>query len=756
MTSRRNFRAAPPPAGIAAATFGRLSARHPPRRWPFRPTTPPAPSPDVEHVVILMPGEPLVRPLLRHAQRRARLRRPLHHPHAQGPQRLAAGARQRPADHAVPPGRQRQATPSARRARRTPGRTARPPGTTAACRSWPGPQTNTSMGYFKEDEIPFQFALANAFTLCDAYHCAMHTGTDANRSFHMTGTNGAMPSEHGPSSTTNGMPSTAWPPTPTSATPGRPTPSGWRKPASAGSATRTCPTNGATTCWAPSRPSAAPTSHSGFPVSSGGAPGSPVHQHRAGRAVQGLRRGHRQRRQPALQGHRQHAAGRSRSSTWTPSSRTSPTASCRRCRWINAPSIYCEHPGPSTPGAGRLVPPGSAGRADRRARRCGARPCCWSTSTRTTATSTTCRRRPPRRATPTARLAGKTTLPATDMAAEYYTQSPPVGSTSQPARDGRVYGPGPRVPMFVISPVEPGRLGQFAGVRPHVGAALPGGPFRRAGAQHQPVPPRGLRRPAPAAFNFETPNSEALPTLAGRTSKRRGRRAARVSRRHRPVPVPPDTQPCRSRPPARGRRAPCPTSCTPARAAHRERQGGAAVRQHRQAGGRVPRLRPAAPGPHAAPLHGGGGQDPGRQLGRDGRRRRASTTCGCWARTASIATSRATCNALRADGAAQPEVRVCYDIANGNVYLDHDEHGHEGGRPSRCRAKAYRSDGPWAATVAGDSTVDAALDADGQRPVVRLRRDPRHRHRATTAASPAAWRPASTRSATRRWAWRTL
>ncbi len=33
-------------------------------------------------------------------------------------------------------------------------------------------KTDTSMGYFKEQEMPFQFALANAFTLCDAYHCS--------------------------------------------------------------------------------------------------------------------------------------------------------------------------------------------------------------------------------------------------------------------------------------------------------------------------------------------------------------------------------------------------------------------------------------------------------------------------------------------------------------------------------------------------------------------------------------------------------
>ncbi|QIO04534.1 phosphocholine-specific phospholipase C [Acinetobacter shaoyimingii] len=47
-----------------------------------------------------------------------------------------------------------------------------------------------SMGYYKKQEVEFQFALANAFTLCDAYHCAMHTGTNSNRMFIWTGSNG--------------------------------------------------------------------------------------------------------------------------------------------------------------------------------------------------------------------------------------------------------------------------------------------------------------------------------------------------------------------------------------------------------------------------------------------------------------------------------------------------------------------------------------------------------------------------------------
>ncbi|KRW59730.1 phosphocholine-specific phospholipase C [Pseudomonas sp. TTU2014-080ASC] len=57
--------------------------------------------------------------------------------------------------------------------------------------SWPTYKTSTSMGYYREQELPFQFALANAFTVCDAYHCSIHAGTLPNRLFHWTGSNGA-------------------------------------------------------------------------------------------------------------------------------------------------------------------------------------------------------------------------------------------------------------------------------------------------------------------------------------------------------------------------------------------------------------------------------------------------------------------------------------------------------------------------------------------------------------------------------------
>jgi phospholipase C len=49
--------------------------------------------------------------------------------------------------------------------------------------------TGHSMGYYTRQEIPFQFALAEAFTLCDAYHCGVLTGTDPNRIQFFSGSN---------------------------------------------------------------------------------------------------------------------------------------------------------------------------------------------------------------------------------------------------------------------------------------------------------------------------------------------------------------------------------------------------------------------------------------------------------------------------------------------------------------------------------------------------------------------------------------
>jgi phospholipase C len=44
-----------------------------------------------------------------------------------------------------------------------------------------------TMAYFKRDDVPFHWALADAFTVCDGYHCSMMGPTWPNRLYLMTG-----------------------------------------------------------------------------------------------------------------------------------------------------------------------------------------------------------------------------------------------------------------------------------------------------------------------------------------------------------------------------------------------------------------------------------------------------------------------------------------------------------------------------------------------------------------------------------------
>ncbi len=54
--------------------------------------------------------------------------------------------------------------------------------------NWIDAKTALTMGHYTESDIPFQFALANAFTLCDAYFCSVMGPTDPNRIYQWTGT----------------------------------------------------------------------------------------------------------------------------------------------------------------------------------------------------------------------------------------------------------------------------------------------------------------------------------------------------------------------------------------------------------------------------------------------------------------------------------------------------------------------------------------------------------------------------------------
>jgi len=73
-----------------------------------------------------------------------------------------------------------------------------------------GPLT---MGYYTREDIPFHYALADAFTICDAYHCSVLGPTYPNRLYHMTASIGADGLHGGPATNNdayNGKISYTW------------------------------------------------------------------------------------------------------------------------------------------------------------------------------------------------------------------------------------------------------------------------------------------------------------------------------------------------------------------------------------------------------------------------------------------------------------------------------------------------------------------------------------------------------------------
>ncbi|MFT3721371.1 phosphocholine-specific phospholipase C [Pseudorhodoferax sp.] len=389
---------------------------------------------------------------------------------------------------------------------------------------WPRYKNPISMGYFKESEIPFQFALANAFTLCDAYHCAMHTGTDANRSFFLTGTNGAAP-------TGTAFVSNEWDAIDGLAS-GVDTGYTWKTYAErleeAGVrwiSYQNMPDEWGDNMLGAFRQFRRANIASGYPVSSGGSPGRPYtdtgqpvpyHAYDAATDNPG---------NPLYKGIANTLPGTAPEHYLDAFRRDIREGRLPQVAWINAPSIYCEHPGPSSPvqGAWFLQEVLDA---------LTAVPEVWSKTVLLVNFDENDgyfdHVPSPSAPSPDGRggYAGKTTLAQADLAAEYYTHGRPAGSTRQPAPDGRVYGPGPRVPLFVISPWSRGGWvdsqvfdhtsvlrfleARFGVPEPHIS------PFRRA-----------VCGDLTSAFNFATPNTEVLPVLQGR----RDRNAADALRR---------------------------------------------------------------------------------------------------------------------------------------------------------------------------------------------------------------------------------
>ncbi|WP_094273830.1 phosphocholine-specific phospholipase C [Rhodococcus sp. OK302] len=58
---------------------------------------------------------------------------------------------------------------------------------------WIEAKTASTMAYYDRRDMPFHYELADAFTICDAYHCSVPTSTSPNRNYWLSGYTGFEP-----------------------------------------------------------------------------------------------------------------------------------------------------------------------------------------------------------------------------------------------------------------------------------------------------------------------------------------------------------------------------------------------------------------------------------------------------------------------------------------------------------------------------------------------------------------------------------
>jgi len=346
---------------------------------------------------------------------------------------------------------------------------------------WPRYKQNQSMGYYRRQEVEFQFALAEAFTLCDAYHCSHHGGTNTNRLFHWTGTNDPLGEGNGPSTRNQwddlGDPSVGWT---------------WKT--------------------YPERLQEAGVSwklYQNLPENYTDNPLAGFQQYRRANAQAG------------------NQASGAPYPAWTPAAdasnplykgvaNTMPdggflqalrddvmAGALPQVSWIVAPATYSEHPGPSSPVQGAWYIQETLDALT-------ANPEVWSKTVlliNFDENDGFFDHVPPPAApsiNPDGSQAGASTV-ATDL--ERHTRA----SAQDPA-DNRVYGPGPRVPMYVVSPWSRGGwVNSEAFDHTSVLRFLEA----RFGVREENISPwrRAVLGDLTSAFNFATPNNEQLPDL---------------------------------------------------------------------------------------------------------------------------------------------------------------------------------------------------------------------------------------------------
>lgn len=362
--------------------------------------------------------------------------------------------------------------------------------------SWVKYKQPQSMGYYKKQEVEFQFALANAFTICDAYHCAMHAGTNPNRTFIWTGTNG--PTGAGVASVVNEFddigPSSAgydWMTYPERLQQAGVT---WK-------VYQSMPDNFTDNPLAGFKQYRRANELSGQPVSNN-AIVCPAYDEKIDVT------------QPLYKG----IANTMPDGGFLGTLKSDiAQGKLPEVSWIVAPATYSEHPGPSSPVQGAwYIQEVLNALTDN--------PELWSQTVflvnfdendgffdHIPSPSA------PSRDT-AGRLQGKTTLTNTQISYEYFDHKAIDASKSQPKPDGRVYGPGVRVPMYVISPWSRGGWVNSQ-VFDHTSVIR----FleQRFGIQEPNISPyrRAVCGDLTSAFDFKTPNLLAFPSLDGRKSK---------------------------------------------------------------------------------------------------------------------------------------------------------------------------------------------------------------------------------------------
>jgi phospholipase C len=556
---------------------------------------------------------------------------------------------------------------------------------------WPKYKNQQSMGYFTEAEVPFQTALANAFTVCDGYHCSLHGGTNTNRLFHMTGTNGATTTGqvvvnnvfdglNSTDSLVNGFDWTTYP----------------ERLEAAGVSWivyQNMPDNFTDNSLIGFRNYRNANLASGKPVYSDQAAGtSPAYDPSTDNAGNPLYKGIANTmpdggllgtfKQDILDG------------------------KLPQVSWIVAPETYSEHPGPSSPVQGAWY-------VQEVLDALTANPDVWSKTVlliNFDENDGFFDHVPPPCAPSidqaTGTSYGKSTLSTADMSYEYYTH-PNVPGTSMPAQDGDCYGPGPRVPVWVVSPWS---RGGWVNSQQFDHTSVLRFLEARFGIAETNISPyrRAVFGDLTSAFNFVTPNDEALQTLAGRKTQAQADALRTAQEALAAVALPtPQKLPNQV------------LGTRPSRALPYELHTSA--RTDATAG--TVQLIFANTGTQAAVFHVYDrlhlDRIPQRYVVEAGKQ--LDDTWNAWSDNGGAydlwvlgpnGYHRAFVGDLSVERDATvpvPEVRVCYDVANGNVYLTLMNRG-AGTATFNVRAKAYRNDGPWNASVSAAATQDIHWD----------------------------------------------